>query len=432
MLLVFITGFSTQKIKAQCAANFSFTTSGNAATFTDLSTTTFGTVASWGWNFGDGGFSGSQNPSHTYAACGVYNVSLTIATTSFCTNTYTATVMVNGGITPSFTYNIDSTTGNVSFQAQPVGFNLEYIWDFGDGTYDSTFAPNHTYPSGVYTVCLTVADDSAICSASVCDTITVNVVPPSCTTTFTFNDNGSGNVNFQVAPFAFGMTYNWDFGDGTTGTGGFAFHTFPTFGSYTVCLTAVDSTTMCISNFCDTVILVQDTTNCNVEFSYADNNGQVGFTANSFSFNNSYSWDFGDLNTGTGAITTNTYDTSGVYWVCLTTTNAFDACTATFCDSVQVVITGINEFSQNVFGLEIYPNPLQDLTTISYQLKGVSDVQLTITDIIGKTITISENKSRPAGKYSFQWRPEELNPGIYLLQVNAGNFTETKKLVITK
>jgi PKD repeat protein len=432
MLMICLSVFSANEIKAQCAANFSYTTAGNVATFTDMSTATVGSVVSWGWNFGDGGFSGSQNPTHTYAACGAYSVSLTIFTSAFCSNTFTDTIIVNGGITPTFTYTVDTTTGNVNFQAQPFGLNLDYVWNFGDGTFDSTFAPNHTYPAGVYPVCLTVSDNAGICTATVCDTITVNIVPPSCTTTFTFNDNGSGNVSFQVAPFSFGMTYNWDFGDGTTGTGGFSFHTFPTFGSYTVCLTAVDSATMCISNFCDTVVLTQDITNCDVTFTYADNNGQVTFTANSFSFNNSYAWDFGDLNTGTGVFTTNTYDTSGVYWVCLTTNNSFDACSATYCDSVQVVITGIEELQSHPFKLEVYPNPMNDQTTISYQLKDAADIRITVTDVIGKIISISENKNQAKGNYSFRWKPEELKAGIYLLQLKADDRVETKKLVITK
>lgn len=46
-----------------------------AVNFTDLST---GSPSSWSWNFGDGGTSTAQNPSHTYAAAGTYNVTLTI------------------------------------------------------------------------------------------------------------------------------------------------------------------------------------------------------------------------------------------------------------------------------------------------------------------------------------------------------------------
>jgi serine protease len=60
------------------SANFSFSTNLLAATFTDASTDTDGTVTGWSWAFGDGATSTAQNPSHTYAAGGTYTVSLTV------------------------------------------------------------------------------------------------------------------------------------------------------------------------------------------------------------------------------------------------------------------------------------------------------------------------------------------------------------------
>jgi PKD repeat protein len=59
-------------------ADFTFTTNGLTATFTDASTDSDGTVVAWSWNFGDGGVSTLQNPVHTYATAGTYNVTLTV------------------------------------------------------------------------------------------------------------------------------------------------------------------------------------------------------------------------------------------------------------------------------------------------------------------------------------------------------------------
>jgi PKD repeat protein len=512
LLMVFAAAFSAENASAQCTANFSYTAAGNVATFTDLSTAGTGSVISWGWNFGDGGFSGSQNPVHTYASCGIYNVSLTIFTSTFCSNTYNGTVTVNGGITPSFTYTVDTTSGDVTFQASPLGLNLDYVWNFGDATYDSAAFTNHNYPAGVYNVCLTVGDNTGVCSATVCDSVTVTIAPPACNTTFTFTDNGSGNVTFQVAPFDFGMDYFWDFGDATTGTGGFTFHTFPALGSYTVCLTAVDSSTMCMSTFCDTIVLTAppcnttftytdngsgnvtfqvapfdfgmdyfwdfgdtttgtggftlhtfptfgtytvcvtaidsftmctstfcdtivlaaDPTTCDVEFTPANNNGEVNFVANSFSFDNTYTWDFGDGNTGSGAFVSNTYAVSGIYWVCLTTSNTFDACTATFCDSVDVTITGIAELQNANFGLTSYPNPAVNNATITYSLKTDASVELSISDIAGRKINVIENGQRTRGDHSILLNAENIESGIYLLQLNVDGRVQTKKIVITK
>ncbi|RZM15288.1 MAG: PKD domain-containing protein, partial [Pedobacter sp.] len=56
--------------------------------FTD-STTTNGTITSYAWNFGDGGTSSVQHPTHTYTAPGLYTVSLTVRTQDGCSNTLT-------------------------------------------------------------------------------------------------------------------------------------------------------------------------------------------------------------------------------------------------------------------------------------------------------------------------------------------------------
>jgi thermolysin len=60
------------------AADFTFTTDGLAATFTDTSSDPDGSVVSGLWDFGDGATSTQQNPSHTYASAGTYSVTLTV------------------------------------------------------------------------------------------------------------------------------------------------------------------------------------------------------------------------------------------------------------------------------------------------------------------------------------------------------------------
>ncbi len=78
-------------------ANFSFTTNGLVATFTDSSSDPDGTIASRSWTFGDGGTSTATNPSHTYASSGTYSVSLTVTDNGGLTNTKTQSVTVSGG-----------------------------------------------------------------------------------------------------------------------------------------------------------------------------------------------------------------------------------------------------------------------------------------------------------------------------------------------
>jgi PKD repeat protein len=59
-------------------ANFTFTTAGLTATFTDTSTDTGGTIGTHAWTFGDSTSSTAANPGHTYAAAGTYSVTETV------------------------------------------------------------------------------------------------------------------------------------------------------------------------------------------------------------------------------------------------------------------------------------------------------------------------------------------------------------------
>jgi serine protease len=59
-------------------ADFSYTVSSKTVTFTDRSTDSDGTIASWFWDFGDGHTSTSKNPRYSYSAYGTYTITLRV------------------------------------------------------------------------------------------------------------------------------------------------------------------------------------------------------------------------------------------------------------------------------------------------------------------------------------------------------------------
>jgi hypothetical protein len=255
-------------------------------------------------------------------------------------------------------------------------------------------------------------------------------VPPGCNTTFTYNDNGGGNVIFQVNQFDFDNTYTWDFGDMTTGSGGLTFHSYPSAGTYIVCLTTVNSSATCTSTFCDTLALLTDTASCDVSFTSFNNSGQVSFFANSFSSDNTYSWNFGDGNTGTGNFADNTYMNSGTYYVCMTTNNSFDSCTATYCDSVDVVIAGISETKIDPFRPEIYPNPATANFFVSF-IGNNEEVILELVDLTGRLIQ-RKTLNSTNGHQSVGFNSEVLDQGIYFIRISSERGSSSGKIIISK
>ena len=103
------------------AANFSFTTSGLTANFTDTSTDSDGTIASRSWNFGDGTTSTATNPSKTYAAAGTYTVTLTVTDDDGATNTKTSSVTVGtDGRSQTYTNGTDFAINDNATVESPI------------------------------------------------------------------------------------------------------------------------------------------------------------------------------------------------------------------------------------------------------------------------------------------------------------------------
>ena len=79
-----------------------------------------------------------------------------------------------------------------------------------------------------------------------------------------------------------------------------------------------------------------------------------------------------------------------------------------------------------------YPNPFNPSTTISFSLPNKEFVTLKIYDALGKEITTLVNEELNAGSYKNDWNAGNLSSGIYFYRLQAGKYSETKKLILLK
>ena len=79
-----------------------------------------------------------------------------------------------------------------------------------------------------------------------------------------------------------------------------------------------------------------------------------------------------------------------------------------------------------------YPNPFNPTTTIQFHIPEISEVTLKIYNSIGEEIIDLLEGEMSAGDYKIRWNAEGFNSGIYFYHLKAGNFVETKKMVLIK
>lgn len=212
------------------------------------------------WSFGDGAIDSSsgQFVSYNYFADGIYQVDLVVNTVCGL-DTISDTVWVNSGFlppTPAIAAFPDSICpGEIITFTSDIDPAVPYLWDFGDGTLDSTSATyffgthtiTHPYLStGNFTATLTVRNQcNNTNSSNYTITVDNSAVPPPPTITALQDSICPGETITFTADIDTTIPYLWNFGDGSVDSTGaqdffgfyFITHTFVDSGNYTVSLT---------------------------------------------------------------------------------------------------------------------------------------------------------------------------------------------------
>lgn len=286
------------------------------AQFMDLTASAPGDpVVSWIWNFGDGSpTSGLQNPTHTYAAAGNYDITLTVSTAN-CMASDTTQIVVEQLPNANFLLDVDSGCSplSVNFINLSSANSVSYLWDFGDGDTSTQTAPNHVFTNnfGVdtnYTIRL-VAYTNFGCSDTVTRTVDVFPVPLA-----QFTDN-SQLIKCSPAVIAFvnqsiggATSYLWDFGNGNTSTqtnpSDTFVNNFNVLDTFTVSLVAF-SNKGCSDTASQDYIVFPKPSSLPAVIDSGCSQLTVNFPPVVGAVN--YVWDFGDFTAGTGPTPTHTY-----------------------------------------------------------------------------------------------------------------------------
>ncbi len=190
-------------------ANFSTSTSGLTATFTDSSTDVGGTISSYSWTFGDGGTSTVKSPTHTYTAAGTYTVTETVKDSGGVSASKSASVTVstsgggggtnvvtNGGFETSaspWTVSSGVYCTNSTCSGETAHSGTGFLWLDGYGsTHTDTASQSITIPAGKTSATLTFylhVDTAETTTTAAYDKLTVGVTSGSTTTTLATYSN---------------------------------------------------------------------------------------------------------------------------------------------------------------------------------------------------------------------------------------------------
>ncbi len=271
------------------------------------------------WDFGDGGTSTLNNPTHTYLNPGNYNVKLIASNLYGCEDIIIKNAILTILAKPKASFNVSQTsscdiTTIFSFSATGAG-TTSWNWNFGDGTFSTQQNPAHQFTNpGTYSITLVVTNANG-CSDTLVKPNYISI-GNSLVPSFTMTDTagcGPMPVTFNcTVPNA--TSWNWNLGNGNTSTIQNPSTTYTTPGTYTITL-SVTTLSGCNGTLTLPGLIIVDPLPV-AAFSVVQDTGCAPYAAqftNSSSGGASYLWEFGDGGTSTLANPSHTYVLGGVF-----------------------------------------------------------------------------------------------------------------------
>jgi gliding motility-associated-like protein len=333
------------KVNAQLVADFSPDRNGGCAPlsvrFANLSTG-LSPGATFSWDLGNGNSSTLKDPAAIYTTEQVYTVTLTVRDGSR-TATRSKTITVYRKPVPDFSvqrpklclpeaaqFTASGTAGD--------GVISSYQWNFGDGSVQQGFGSSitHFYSAPISPAVSLTTTNSFGCTGTVTKSNFLEILPQ-IFVSFSINKSLICNTadSFVLTNSSTGpgtLSYLWDFGDGTTSTQVSPVKRYSTRGLYTIRLTVSNEHGCSITGNTQQVNVGFFNTN----FSTQTYCREATFSATSFLFPSSSSWDFGNGQTTTGTFNIRQlYAAAGTYNIRLI--NTYGVCRDTVIKTITVV-----------------------------------------------------------------------------------------------
>ena len=282
---------------------------------------------------------------------------------------------------------------------------VAYVWNSGQTTQMIV-----TSTAGTYSV---VCTDVNGCDAMDTVVITVSTNP---VLDLGGDTTVCDNASFSLDAGAGHATYQW--GSGNTG------QTEPVTASGTYTVTVTDGGNCAQTDSVDVTVSATP----GADFSSTSVSDVVTFLDASTGSVTTWAWDFGDGNSSTMQSPSHTYTASGVYTVCLTVTNA-DGCSDQYCDSVTVIIDGIED-APYLSSLNIYPNPANEFITIEMHDLPAAPAVFNIYDVEGRIV--KTHAMDVTGQLQLNVGTVELEAGTYIVEIYVDGHRTQEQLVIMR